>query len=444
LGAVLAGALLWGMFGSVATVVDCRGIITRPGGLFNAVAQEGGPIGNILVRVGDTVSKGQTLAKIDQPLLSVETPAASAELARLSAEYAEIVKLSQEDDVRYRAALTKQQATLESSIAARERRRLDLRKELEVARPALNEQRNRLNALVAGLERRARAEHDLLEGLGKAASRGAVTPRDLEAARRDYSETEDRLNVARSDVARHEVTALQAETTARLEEDQAVAAIQGYTVQLATLAREEVERSTRQKERLFAKRSAVDAAADRLRVLEARQRITTNVVSNWDGRVVEVKVDPGHVVRTGEPVVAIEVAEQLLLLNAFVPAWGGKKVKPGMRAELTPAMVERAEYGYIVGTVRTVSPFPVSEESLHELIPNKGIVELLTSQGATFATEVVIEDDPATKSGYHWSTGRGPDLLLESGMFCNVRIITREQPPLTLVVPALRKVFGVE
>ena len=101
LGAVLAGALLWSVFGSVATVVDCRGIITRPGGLFNAVAQEGGPIGAILVQVGDTVSKGQTLAELEQPLLRAETRAARAELSRLRSEHAEIVKLVREDDERY-------------------------------------------------------------------------------------------------------------------------------------------------------------------------------------------------------------------------------------------------------------------------------------------------------------------------------------------------------
>jgi HlyD family secretion protein len=272
---------------------------------------------------------------------------------------------------------------------------------------------------------------------------GAVSDRDLETTRRGVTELEDRLNVARADLARQEVTAVQAETTARRDDDQAEAAIQGYAVQLATLAREEVERSTRQKERLFAKQSAVDAAEDRLRLLEARQRIT-QVVSDWDGRVVEVKVDPGQVVRTGAPVVAIEVAHQSLVMYAFAPAWGGKKLKPGMKVELTPALIQRAEYGYIVGTVRTVSPFALSEEGLHQLIPNRDIVGLLTSQGATFAIEVEMESDPATPSGYRWSTGRGPELTIESGMFCQSRVITREQPPITLVLPALRKVFGVE
>jgi HlyD family secretion protein len=443
LGAVLAGALVWGVIGSAATVVDCRGIITRPGGLFNAVAQEGGPVGAILVKVGDTVRKGQTVAEIEQPLLGVETRAARAELARLRAEHAEIVRLVREDDARFLAALSKHRATLEDAIAAWRRRRQDIREELAKTRPALQEQRKQLQTLVAALEKRVVAERQLLERLIVAGRRGAVSERELETARREVTELEDRLNVARADLARQAVTAVQAETVARRDDDQAEVAIEGNTVQLATLAREEVERSTRQKERLFAKQSAVDAAEDRLRLLEARERIT-HVVSNWDGRVVEVKVDPGTVVRTGAPVVAIEEANQPLVMYAFAPGWEGKKVKAGMKVELTPTQVQRAEFGYIVGTVRAVSPFALSEEGLNQLIPNRAIVELLTSQGATFAIEVEMDSDPATPSGYRWSTGRGPELTIESGMFCQSRVITREQPPITLVLPALRKVFGVD
>jgi HlyD family secretion protein len=153
LGAVIAGALYWSVFGTVATVVECRGIITRPGGLFNAVAQEQGPVGAVLVKVGDTVSRGQVLAHIEQPLLNVETPAARAELARLRSEHDEIVKLAREDDVRYLAAVAKQKSTLENSIAARERRRQDIHKELDAIRPALTEQRQQLESLIADLGR---------------------------------------------------------------------------------------------------------------------------------------------------------------------------------------------------------------------------------------------------------------------------------------------------
>ncbi len=431
------------MFGTVATVVECRGIITRPGGLFNAVAQEQGPVGAVLVKVGDTVSRGQVLAHIEQPLLNVETPAARAELARLRSEHDEIVKLAREDDVRYLAAVAKQKSTLENSIAARERRRQDIHKELDAIRPALTEQRQQLESLIADLEQRVGAERVLLERLVKAGKGGAFSDRDMEAARRSLAELVDRLNVGRADAARHEVTTVQTETTARREEDLAESAIQEYAVQLATVAREEVEHSTRQKERLFAKRSAVDAAADRLRLLEARQRIA-GVVSNWDGRVVEIKADPGQVVRNGATVVVIEVADLPLTMTAFVPAWGGKKVKPGMQAELTPALIQRAEFGYIIGTVRAISPFPLSEEGLLQLISDQRTVDLLTTQGSTFAVEVELESDPATPSGYRWSTGLGPELAVESGMFCQTRIITREQPPITLVLPALRKILGIE
>jgi HlyD family secretion protein len=444
LSAVLAGVLLWGVFGSVATTIDGQGIITRPGGLFNAVANDGGPIATVLVKVGDTVQKGDLLARIQHPLRRGETNAARAEHARLRSEYDEFVKLLGEGDARYLAALAKQRATLEGAIAAHERNRRDIGKGLQASRVALRQQRKVLEALVGGLEQRVKAERPLLDKLSQEVRTGAAAARDLETARRDIAALEDRLNVARADLARHEVTAVEVEMTARREEDRAEDSIQGYDVQLSTLAREEVERSTRQKEQLLAKRSAVAAAEDRLRFLEARQRACSEVVSNWDGRVVEIPVDPGQVVLTGATVVAIEVGEPTLVVSTFVPAWGAKKIKPGMKVEVTPAVVQRAEYGYMVGTVRSVSPFTSSPEGAYQQIPNKAIVEQLTRGGANLYIEVEPQRDPATPSGYHWSTGRGPDLAIESGMFCQVRVVTREQAPVTLLLPALRKFFGAE
>lgn len=441
LGVVIAGALFWSVFGSVSTVVDCRGIITRPGGLFNVVAQEGGTISPAQVRIGDTVRKGQTLAQIEQPLLSAEMAAARAELSRVSSEHAELVKLLREGDERYLGALTKQQAILKSSVTERERRRLESRKDLDTARLSLKEERKQLEAVVAGLEQRAKAARLLQEKLLPTGS-AAGTAREQEAARRDVAELEDRLSGARAELSRLVVTALQTETAARREEDQIEESIQGYTIQLATLGREEIERTTRQKERLFANQSALDAAEERLRLLEGRQR-PHDVINCMDGRVVEVKVDPGQVIRPGTPVVTLELADKPLLMYVFVPASGGKKVKAGMKVEITPTIVQRAEYGYMIGTVRFVSPFPLSEEGLYQLILNRGTVEQLTSQGATFAVEVALELDPATPSGYRWSTGRGPDLVIESGMFCQVSVITHEQPPITLVLPSLRKAFGL-
>jgi HlyD family secretion protein len=442
-GAVLAGGLLWGVFGSVETAVDGQGIITRPGGLFNAVAHEGGQIGTLHVRVGDNVRQGQTLAQIDRPLLGVETKAARADLDRLRSEHVQLVKLLRESDERYLAALTKQRATLESAIAARKHFRQEIARGLEVSRAALKQQHKQLETLVTALEQRLKAERLLLEKLSQAGRTGPDSARELDAARRNVADLEDRLSVVRTDLTRQDVSAVQTEMTARHQEDQAEESIQGYTLQLSTLAREESERSTRQKEQLLARQAVVDAAEDRLRFLEARYRIITQVVSNWDGRVVEVPVDPGQVVQNGSPVAAIEVSDPTLRLTVYVPAWGGKKIKPGLKVEVTPALIKRAEYGYILGTVRSVSPFALSPEAMNQLIPNRAVVEQLT-RGATLAIDVELEQDSTTPSGYHWSTGRGPDLALESGMFCQVRIVTREQPPVTLLLPALRKVFGVE
>ena len=109
-----------------------------------------------------------------------------------------------------------------------------------------------------------------LPAAAQAGRTGPDSARELEAARRIVADLEDRLNVARADLTRQDVSAVHTEMTARHQEDQAEESIQGYTLQLSTLAREESERSIRQKEQLLARQAAVDAAEDRLRTAGAQ------------------------------------------------------------------------------------------------------------------------------------------------------------------------------
>jgi len=48
-----------------------------------------------------------------------------------------------------------------------------------------------------------------------------------------------------------------------------------------------------------------------------------------------------------------------------------------------------------------------------------------------------------TVSGFKWSSPKGPPLVMQSGTICSAQIIERKQPPITLVIPVIKKFFGV-
>jgi HlyD family secretion protein len=444
LGAVIAGAGVWSVFGSVYTTVNGDGVLIRSGGLIKVVSLDGGPVSAIYVRQGDVVKSHQKLAFISHPLLELEASAARTDRDRLRAEYQELVKLAAQGDLLYAQTLATQRSAIDSSIAARARRLEENREAVGLNRTALKQQRIQLDLLVATLERRLEAERKLFSRVGQLANTGSTSARELETDRRLVTEVEDRLKTAQTDVAKHSVALADLNSAAHREIDQNEEAIEAFRVQLAALDREEVDRSTRQQELISAKRSALRAIEERTDVLQKRQELCDDVVSPADGRVVEIKVNVGDLLTAGTTVLTIEMTKQPLELAAFVPAGEGKKLEPGMRVELTPSTVYREEYGFMVGTVRSVSQFAVSEQGLQSLLANRKLVDELTKKGASIALEIDMQTDSASPSGYRWSTGRGPNLTIESGTTCQVRIVTREQPPITLVLPLLRKFFGVE
>jgi HlyD family secretion protein len=54
-----------------------------------------------------------------------------------------------------------------------------------------------------------------------------------------------------------------------------------------------------------------------------------------------------------------------------------------------------------------------------------------------------LETDTATDSGFRWSSSIGPPVGISSGTICKARAVTHDVRPIELVIPFLRKFFGI-
>jgi HlyD family secretion protein len=54
-----------------------------------------------------------------------------------------------------------------------------------------------------------------------------------------------------------------------------------------------------------------------------------------------------------------------------------------------------------------------------------------------------LQQDGITASGYHWSVGRGPSIQLTAGTLIQAEITTRQQRPIELVIPAIKRLTGI-
>jgi HlyD family secretion protein len=63
--------------------------------------------------------------------------------------------------------------------------------------------------------------------------------------------------------------------------------------------------------------------------------------------------------------------------------------------------------------------------------------------GAYIEVTTQLETDPSTFSGYRWSSSRGPQLKMTSGVTTISRVSVESRAPITYLIPILRESSGV-
>jgi len=153
--------------------------------------------------------------------------------------------------------------------------------------------------------------------------------------------------------------------------------------------------------------------------------------------VVELRVTVGDVLAAGMPIASLERDPDKGSLEAllYVDSRVGKKVQRGMQVNLSPSIVRRERFGVILGEITGVEGFASTRRGMMRVLHNEALVDAFLAEigSAPIALRARLTADPGTPSGYRWSSGRGPDVLLSSGTRLTAAITTHTQRPLSLV-----------
>src|SRR5208282_5443501 len=177
--------------------------------------------------------------------------------------------------------------------------------------------------------------------------------------------------------------------------------------------------------------------------LENQMAMQSSVESPYDGQVIEMKAVPGSLVAAGSPILSIQPQGNTLEVLVYLPSLQAKAVQPGMAAEISPSTVKREEFGFIRGKVVYAGEFPASFDALMRNFQNETLVRSIMAGGPVTELRVTLERDPMTASGYKWSSSRGPEISISSGTLCTVEVITRHQPPVSLLFPFFKGKLGL-
>lgn len=381
-GLVIAAAILWGSLGDVPTRVIGRCILMYPAGVADVTANSSGRVISLLVKVGDTVVAGQQVALVASPELAERIDNARTRLADLDAALAASQTQTQRSVSFSEISLSEQLSLLSKQ------------KEAMLRKIALNEQQV--------------ATNDLLR------EDGLITQRVRQAA---YLDLED---------AR----------TALREVDRRIA-------------------EARKRRTDFMHRTTRDVSALALQTNDARRELqgllaqsgeSTEVRTPVAGRVVEVKVTQGTLVRRDTALIGVERMDPAetgkLEALMFVSAADGKKIEAGAETEIVPEISRREEHGVLRGLVKAISDYPSTPQGLLARIANPNLMRELAQGSAPFQVRIQLTQDAAPVPGaanpYAWSAGAGAGVTISSGTLCQGEILVRHERPIGFVIPIFR------
>ncbi|MET3839831.1 NHLP bacteriocin system secretion protein [Bradyrhizobium sp. OAE829] len=377
----LVAAITWGIVGRVPTRAEGQGILISGGGrVVEASSAAAGRLATISVMVGDRVTQGQPIAEIVQTDIQQRHQAAVEVFREKERQHADLIDKTKRELASKAQNFAKLEAAFNQVIKATTQR-------------------------IDYLTNDVKTLEDLM-------TKGLTTRRTLEERRRDLTDAQQRKEDTFNEILKLRTTQTDLETQREREN------------QTSEFALNDARRQ-------------MDSAAGLL-------TLNTKIVSPVDGRVLEIKVSAGAVLAVGAPVVAIESEGQKLEALIYIPAERGKNVKLGMPVRIEPSTVKREEFGTMVGTVVTISDFPMTPQGMAAVLHNDNLVTRFSKEGAAYAATVSLEQDPETVSGYRWAVGQGPPIRLSSGTLTRAEITTRRQRPLDLVVPLIRRLTGID
>ncbi len=382
LGGLIVGTLLWGIYGTIPEKVYGQGILIQTSGIFNVVSQSSGPVTEVKVKVGDLVTTGQVIAEITQPAAQDNIEETQSQLTSLEKQHNSLIKYGEKD--------------------------IQLQKEL------LAKQREDLGQTNKNLEKQLDWLKEKAKGQDQVLQKGLITRQTL----RDTMDSIDSIEQQVSENSRQ---------------------IEQTFVQLLDL-------ENQHEQELLTSQQSIDSAKAQLASFQHQLELDSQVVSPYAGRVLEVMSERGRTLSIGDPILQLELTETDDTLDVvfFINAGEGENVRSGMTAEVSPVNVKQEEYGYMLGSVSVVSQYPATEQGMYRILQSETLVQTMSAGGVVIEVNADLIPDAQTFSGYRWSSSKGPYVKVQSGLLCTVGVTYKEYPPISMVIPLIKKyVLGI-
>jgi len=383
IGIALGVGITWSFFGNVKTKLNVVGVLLG-GEIHEVVATSQGQLISLNVNIGDIIKENDVIASIEQPELFQQIEEVKASLKEREFDLQQLLSYGNQDTRLQGQLVQQQRSTIELQTQSENKNLEFLRNQLETEK----------NLLKQGLITNSQVVN---------------TQQQIEASKN---------------------------------------AIERFKSQMVQTSSQKLNIGFDLQQKININKQRIAETERRLKHLQERYDIQTNIRSSYAGEVVEVLTDAGVIVGQGTPLFKLKNKNQISGDNKlrgvlYIPSQDGKKIEEGMDALVVPSTVQPQEYGFMKGKVTYVSDFPITQKGMMMTVKNDQLVQGMLSMGALFEVYVEFEKDNEAFSGFKWTSAKGPLIAINEGTSCMGKITVKSEPPVTMVVPALKKFFDL-
>lgn len=380
---LIGTAIFWGYWGEILTKVQGKGILLTGGSIYDVVSLGEGRVDTVHVQVNDIVQAGQIVAVLDQPDLEDQIQEARVDLRNLEAERNLVKSLDQKTLNLKMKYLAEHRRTLDETIASNEQRLKFLAEQVEYKKQLLDKK--------------------------------ILTLAHYQDAVKEHKDTLQEIMRVKSE--------------------------------LNSVSAQEIELESSREKDLITVEYRITQTKEKLRALQDKLHLHSEVTSPHTGKVLEIFKDAGKTIGRGDSLLSLEIDREngeSPMAVIYFPPMEGKKIRLGMNVHVAPSVTKKEEYGYMVSEVFQVSGFPATQRGMLRVLQNEDLVKSLSMGGAPIMVTAKLLFDSQTLSGYKWSSGKGPPMKIQSGTLCDASVVVDKQRPLDLVLPYLKRhVLGI-
>lgn len=433
LGSLVLGAVGWSIWGRIPITVEGRGVLLYPYQTSELQSPIAGQLVGLSLKPGDRVQKGQVIGRMNRPDLQQAIQQHRLKLRNLEQQNQQLTQLAQRQQNQEIQVLRQKQRTLQQTLQNRQ----------QLINPTRNNERLTLQKQRQGLEQTLRDNQLLspilrqqLQNRLKLQKDGAI-PSDLVLqATQSYQENQQKITNLKA-----QLQALnQQEIKVEKNYQSVIADIANLQNQIQALKVQEQSLPQRSLEEVIVRNNQIQEVKQQLAQLTLQLKQNSQILSEQNGKILEINAKPGQVLTQGSRIGLVETSGKATQLVGMIyfPIKDGKQIRPGMVMQIMPDSVQRERYGSILGKVKKVSPFPVSQQTILSAIGNAEVTEGLIIPGGQIEILADLSRDPRTATGYQWSSSQGPTTEISSGTTATVRVMVEQQAPISFVLPVLR------